>query len=525
MTSRRRASWPALLILSLGCSGAHQEPRTGPNAQGAPTAPDPLEGTAPPEDREAPPPPGLPPEWRFPTVQRLELSNGLGLRVVERHNLPVLEVALVVLTGSAADGAKPGLGVIAGELLKAGGAGTWTSRQLLDRAESLGSGISIVTDRDSTRISMAVTREHFDEALDIIGVVATKPRLDAVEFGKLKRREMDRVESLARTSGDWAASMVLYRELYELPTALHPYSRYDATSKQIELVQLADCRGWHKDHFSPKNAFLVVVGDVTPAAVRTAAERAFVKWTGEAPQKPSFTSPMPPHGLDVYLVDRPGSPQAEILVATLGPERQSGDWASAKTVNQILGGGVAGRLFLDIREKRSLAYRTRSALVPVANGPGPIVLSAGTQTAKAGLALQGLLEHFSRVASGPPSAEEVQIATRFLSDIFLVGVDTVGAVANLTAELGVYNLPDDYYDRYRSEVRQVTGEHAVTTARKYFREKSAVVVVAGDAERLAGPLSHFGPVQVIDPEAEFTMKKKVPHNPTAPIELERIGGT
>lgn len=486
---------------------------------------DPYEGTAPPEEREPPPPSGLAPSWSFPAIVNDELDNGLGMRLVERHNLPVVDIELVVLSGSASDGAKPGLAVVAGELLKAGGAGRWSSRALLDEAESLGSSIDILTDSDSTRVSMAVTSDHFEDALGIIATVAQKPRFDYGEFVKLKRREMDRVESLARTNAEWAASMVLYEKLFRLPAGVHPYSHYDATAGEIDKLGLYDCRTWHREHFAPDNAFVTIAGDISADDAKAAVSKAFGAWRGKAAEPPRFTAPTLPDRLELYLVDRPESPQAEIMLATLGPERTSDEWAALRATNQILGGGVAGRLFLDVREKRSLAYSTGSHVQGLAHGPVPIVLDAGTQTAKAGVTVGALIEHMDAMREEAPTEDEVDIATRYLSDVFLLSVDTVGAIGRLTSRLGILGLPDDYYDTYRAKVREIGIADVEAITAKYFKPGRAIVVVAGDADRLAGPLSHFGPVTVIDADEGFKPTKTLDHDPTAPIELERIDGT
>ncbi|HEX3596175.1 MAG TPA: pitrilysin family protein [Polyangiaceae bacterium] len=524
---RRKFSLLALLpALAVACAKSPAPPPVTPPSA-APLAPLPVAnaGTATASPADSPPPPGIAPDWSFPKITDLTASNGLLVRVVERHALPVVQLELVVLSGSASDGDKPGLAAVAGELLKAGGAGKWTSRALLDAAESLGSSLDVLTDRDSTRITMAVTKDHLAEALDILAAVAVKPRFDAAEFQKLKRREIDRVSSLSRTSAGWAANMVLYRELFQLPAGVHPYSRFDATPKQLESLSLADCNGWHKRQATPKNSFIVIAGDVDQKVSSQEVERAFGTWSGERPEAAALTAPVPPGALSIFLVDRPSSPQAEVYVATLGPERQSADWPTIRTANQILGGGVAGRLFLDVREKRSLAYRTRSSIEALAHGPSPIILSAGTQTAKAGLALDALLQHFEGMSKGAPTEDETGIATRYLSDVFLVGVDTVGAIANMTTDLAVFGLPADYYDTYRAAVRNITKENVATLASRYFQGGKAVVVVAGDATRLGKPLSHFGAVKVVDAEAGFVTKATLAYDPTAPIELERITGT
>ncbi len=490
----------------------------------APTADPPPKEVAPGAPLAEPPPSGIAPETPFPTIAHHRLDNGLAVRVIERHNLPIVELRLIFKTGTAADDGKTGLALLAGEMLKAGGTAGWSSRQLLEEVEGLGSSINVFTNFDTTRIELAVTREHLGTAVDILGKVAQKPKFSANEFRKLKQRETERVANSARTSGRWGASMVLYRELYHLPTSSHPYADYDSTPKKLGAVTLAACRAWHKLHVTPNNAVLVVAGDVTSQQVLDATKAAFGKWKGAAPPRPSFSRPAPSKERKIYLVDRPGSTQADIYLGLLGPERKSAFWAPVRTVNQILGGGVSGRLFLDVREERSLAYGTGSRVQSLAHGPVPITMSAGTQTAKVGLTVQALLEHKNRIGTEPPSQEEVATATRYLSDIFLLTTERVGTVADMAGNLAVWGLPDDYYDTYRKAVRALEVPQVHDAGKRFFGT-GAVMVVAGDAGRIDKPLSHFADVVVVDPTKDFSVKRSVPHDPKAPIELKRVEGT
>lgn len=512
----------ATSLAACGPAGKPAETAKATAPSGVPPAPPPV--VAPPPKVEAPPS-GIAPDWKFPTAAEVTDESGLTVRLVERHSLPLVQLELVVRSGSATDGEKPGLAAVAGELLKAGGAGKWNGKALLDAVAALGSSLDVSTDRDSTRITLAVTRDHLSPAMDLLAAVATAPRLDAGEFQKLKKRELDRVSSLGRSSAGWVASMVLYRELYELPTGVHPYSHFDATTKDLGALSLADCRKWVTREVTPKNSFLVVAGDVDAQTAAEETKRAFGKWKGEKPDAPTFAEPLGQKALEIFLVDRPASPQAEVYVGTLGPERTSPDWPRLRVGNQILGGGVAGRLFLDVREKRSLAYRTGSSVTSLAHGPVPIVVSAGTQTAKAGLALAALLEHFELLGKVAPTEEETEVATRYLHDVFLVSVDTVSTIASMTADLSVFGLAPDYYDTYRAAVSGVTKDQVLELTKQYFVPSRAVVVVAGDAARLGKPLSHFGAVHVVDADAGFVTKTTLPHDPSATVELPRTSGT
>ena len=442
----------------------------------------------------------------------------MRLAIVERHNLPIVELQLVVLSGSAHDDGRIGLARVTAEMLKAGGSGPWTSRQLLERVERLGTNLEVRTGFDTTRLELRVTSEHFDEGVELVGAVARKPRFAPFELTKLLRREIERVTSSARSSGRWASRMVMFRELYERTTAIHPYSSYDALPSQLKTINLGHVRKWHGRHFTPKNAILVVVGDVQEASVVSAAERAFGDWKGEQPPSPDFARPTAPKKRTVHVVDRPGAVQSEVTVALLGPERRSDAWPALKTADQILGGGMASRLFVDVREKRSLAYSARSGAWNLARGPVPLTLRAETRTAKTAQVTETLLSHLAKMTARPPSEREVESAASYLASVFTIRMETVGALADMTARLAVLGLRDDYYDEYRRRLRSLDRAAVNRVAERHYLRDRAVVVVAGDASKIKKKLSRFGRVVVVDSTRSFRVKETLPMDPLAPVE-------
>lgn len=467
----------------------------------------------------SPPPRGLTPELKFPKIEHRKLNNGLELRAIRHGRFPIIELRLVIKSGVASDAEKAGLASLTGELLKAGGAGKYTSQSLMERAEALGSGLDIVTSRDKTQISMSVTRHNLEPALELLAAVATAPRFDPAEFKKLKERELDRVKGSAKGSAGWAANMLMYRELFRLPSGQHAYSKYDASPESLKQLTLADCKRWYKANVTPGNSTLVVVGDIATDDLSREAEHLFKNWTGGAPALPNFTRPNLPEQTSVWIANRPGAAQSEVRLATLGPERAVEHWAALAVADQILGGGVSGRLFLDVREQRSLAYSTYSDVAELAHGPVPIILSAGTQTAKTPLAVQALLDNYTKLGHSPPSADEMQTASQYLSDSFLIKLETLGTVAELSAHLAVLGLADDYYDQYRQQVRNLNAAAVEEVAARYYVPGRVIIVVAGDADRIAKPLARFGKVSVVDPEKEFATQVLLPHDPNVTLDV------
>jgi zinc protease len=500
-----------VLAAAIGCSPG--EPAKAP-------APPPFAATtpAPTAERESPPPSGAPREFRIPRPVWQELPSGLRIATVESKALPVVQIRVMVLGGKAGDGEKPGLALLTGEMLKAGGSGPLSSRDLVTRVESLGASLSIDTGFDKTVLGMAVTKQHLNEAMGLLGTVVGSPQFSGREFDKLKKRETDRTADAARSSGQWGAAMVLYRELFSLPTDRHPYASYDTTPVDLAKITVQDCRTMHRRFFVPKNTVVVVAGDVTPAEAKAAVEKAFAAYRGGEPPVVSFSQPNPPERLKITLVDRPKSSQSDVFVGALGPERSDKSWAAFAVSNQVLGGGPSGRLFHEIREKQSLAYNASSSIHELGHAPSLLIGYVGTQTPKTGLALKGLLAELERLGTTTPTGDEVSAATRYLGDVLAIRLETIGAVADEVSRLRGLNLPDDYNDVYRKELRDITPAFAGKVASEYVRRGHHIVVVAGDAGVIGPMLSRFGEVKVVDPTRNFDRVRTIPMDPNAPLE-------
>jgi zinc protease len=500
-------------IAGIACGGSTPPPAL-------PHADIPVGVTSPPPQasstKESPPAPLASKDSPFPAISRSKLANGLDLATVTAHSLPIVQVRLVVHAGAGYAPAFPGVADLTAQMLKDGGTRTMTSADLLNRVESLGADLDIGTDSDATTISLGITKDKLPEALGLLAEVVGGPRFDESEFRKLKKRAMDEAEDRARSNGGWAAAHAAARELFA-PTS--PYASFGATPAELSKVTLASIKDFYKKFFVPKNATLVLAGDLDDGAAKL-VESKFSNWTGGDAPKVDFPAAIPPKGTRVILVDRPKSAQSDISVTSIAPERTSPAWPQIRVANQVLGGGVAGRLFLDVREQRSLAYSTGSRIQELAHGSQPFSAYAGTQTAKTGLAVQGIIDNLEKIKSGVTDSE-IASAERYLSDIFAIRMETIGAIASMVATQSVLGLPDGYWDQYRAAVKQVTTAQASDWANKLASSPGWLIVVSGDSDVIGTPLSHFGDVTVLDPEHEFKTVKTIPANPQAPIEIAK----
>ncbi|WP_437937302.1 M16 family metallopeptidase [Sorangium sp. So ce341] len=514
-TARPFLSWAAALAAAVacGCAPAARAPR--PPAQAAAQA----EGAAeapPPEAarREQPPPSGPARPARMPPIAWAELPSGLSVATAVNRALPLVEVRVVVRGGSAADGERTGLAALTGQLLLRGGAGHLPGRELLARLESLGASVSVDTGLDATVIRLRTTSDRLAEAIELLGLLVQRPRLDAAELAKLKARAAEAARDRAHADGRWGAMMILFRDLYALPTELHPYASFGATTAELAKITAADCRAFHAAWYVPKNTVVVVAGDTTPEAARAAVEKAFADRRADEPPALSFTDPMPPRSLKLTVVDRPKSAETELFLGVLGPERGAQDFPALAVAGEVLG-GPSGRFSQDLLEPRGAARAASATTLEVAHGPVPLLAHASVPAARTGAAAQAMLEHVERLATTAPSQEEVDAAARRLAGGLGLGVETAAGLADEIARLSVLDLPDDHHDGYRKELRDITPALAGKVAADHVRPARAVVVAVGDAQVIGPMLSRFGDVKVVDPTRAFERKRTIPRDASA----------
>jgi zinc protease len=282
---------------------------------------------------------------------------------------------------------------------------------------------------------------------------------------------------------NFQVAKVFNRELF----GAHPYAIVDASMDSIARFAKADLQAFHRHHFVPSNAFLVVAGDVDPREIFAKAEHAFGAWSGAAVAPVRHPAVRAPAKTKVVLVHRPGSVQSVIRIGNPGLKRSSPDYIALLVANQVLGGSAASRLFLDLRERRSLTYGAYSRFSETVE-VGSFRASASVRSEVTEQAYDAFFEHLRRITAEAPSAEEMQNARRYLSDSFALMVETVGNLADMVSDLRLYGLPQNYWSNYRARIEAVNQADVLRVARRYITPNRSLVVLVGTVDTLADRL-------------------------------------
>lgn len=501
--------------------------------------------------------------FRFPEAAERRLSNGLPLHVISRSGFPLATVVLAVKGGEAsAPAGKGGLPSLCGDAL-VGGTASRGASELALAFESIGAGFATATTWDAASATVSCLAEHLPRAMELHAETVQAPAFPESEFDRCKARQLAAVRQRSMSPGALAADVharLVFGEgsLYGRPLA--------GTTESLAGLDPSDAAAFARQCHAPEHAALIVAGDVEVREATALAERFWGDWRprpdaapatgdgrrnvqeargrgaedaqgrgaegtqGPGPEDAQGRDAEDGHGRGpwdvkghspdlgapaggrpgpvqarrrVTVVHRPGSVQSEIRTGHVGVSRSARDFIPLQVFNLILGGSFSSRLNLNLRERRGLTYGVRSAF-SARRSPGPFYVSTAVDASATGVALAEVLREIEGLARDGPTAEEVAATVSYMAGVFPTRFQGLGQVAAAVARLFVYDLPADYYRRYRARVRSVTREHAAEAGRARLREDDLRTVVVGDADKVLPTLESVdaGPIAVHEDRAE-----------------------
>ncbi len=436
-------------------------------------------------DRSAPPALGPAPSLRLPPVQKFTLASGLPVWLIEQHEVPLVQVNLVVRAGSSADPTgKFGLASLAAAMIDEG-AGGRGALDLADAFDMLGAQLSTTSTFDASAARMSVPVARLAEALPLLADVVQRPDFPGAELERLRE---ERLTGFLQAR-DNPAAIVQYAFPRLLFGPAHRYGTAAAgTESSVAAIGLEDLRRFHAAHYRPDNAALLVVGDTTAADVRPLLERHFGAWaaTGPTPAAADVAAARQPERRQVYLIDKPGAAQSQIRIGGIGVPRSTADYFPLMVMNTVLGGSFTSRLNTNLREKNGYAYGAGSGF-DMRRAPGPFFAAAGVQTDKTAEALTEFFAELNGMLA-PISTEELDKARNYLALGFPRDFETTGDLARRLEELYVFDLPDEYYAQYVERVQAVTISDVARVSRTYIQPDRFAVVVVGDLGVVDAPM-------------------------------------
>ena len=439
-------------------------------------------------DRSKLPASGPAPEIKIGEAETFTLANGLKVFVVKNTKLPRVSFTLVLERDPILEGDKAGLTTFIGDMMM-GGTKNRTKDQLDQEIDFIGASLSA----SATSVSVSSLKKHQGKVLDLMADVLFNPVFPQPELDKLKKQSLT---GLATTKDDpQAISSRLSRAV--LYGKNHPYGE-SQTEQTTKNITLEDVKGYYATYFKPNIAYLAIVGDIDKAEAQKVVNQYFGAWKKGV--VPTFTYPMPVRAAKqaVALVDRSSSVQSVIDVTQpVAMKIGDADYISSRLLNQILGGGSASRLFMNLREDKGFTYGAYSS-IDADKLVGTISASASVRSEVTDSAVYEFVYEIKNLVDKGVTQVELDKAKAELAGSFGRSLEQPGTVANFALNTARYNLPKDYYATYLQKLNSYTVADINATAKRLIEPDKFIITTVGNGAEIKAKLAQFGEVVEYD---------------------------
>lgn len=416
-------------------------------------------------------------ELTLPEAAERQLPNGLTVIALRRPSVPLVELRLRVPLRHTDLAASQ---VLARTLLS--GTATMSNVEIAAQLQGVGGALAVGVDPDRLLVSGNGLVTGLDRILELLAQVLTEATFPAAEVDTERARLADRIQ-VARRQPSHLARVALLRRMY----GDHPYAVQTPEPEQVRAVEPEVVQELHAARVHPPGATLVLVGDLDPPAVLESAAKLLGGWDGGgAPVELPATPPLVPGPL--VLADRPDAVQSSLRMALPAIGRTHPDHAALQLATLVFGGYFSSRWVENIREDKGFSYGPHSAVEHSLAGSS-LVVAAEVATEVTAAALLETWYELGRMATGLPTATELEQARQYALGTVQLGVATQSGLAGLASTYAGFGLRLDHLARHVKALAAATVEDVAAVAARYLAPAKGVTVVLGDATKVEQELS------------------------------------
>ena len=433
-------------------------------------------------DRSKQPKGGPNPVVKVPALWQETEPNGLKIVGTRNTEIPAVTMLLTLRGGhrlEQADPAKAGVAVLTAAMLNEGTA-KYSGEQLSAALDQLGSTVRVNAGNDNTTVYVQSLTKNLPATLALVQEVLLHPRFDAADFARLKKQTLEGIAN--QVTLPVAIANNTYSRLLYGPASIMSVPAIGTTAS-VGALTLDDVKAFYATSYAPNVASLVVVGDVTEAAVLP--QLGFLKaWPKKDVVLPPTVAAIPqPDKTRVYFVNKDGAAQSEIRVGYLTtlPYDATGDYYKAYLANYVLGDAFNSRINLNLRENKGYTYGARSGFQSTRN-PGPFTAQAGVRADATAASVKEFMSEISGYRNGITD-DELAFLQSSVGQIDALKYETGGQKAAFLARLVEYDLQPDYVAQQADVLKKLTRADVQATAQKDLPANMYIVVV-GDKKQL-----------------------------------------
>ncbi|MFQ5480340.1 MAG: M16 family metallopeptidase [Thermodesulfobacteriota bacterium] len=409
---------------------------------------------------------------KAPEVKKVLLENGITLIVKNIPANPSVSFYATFPGGLIAeDSENNGIGSFTASMLTRGTT-TYSREELAKEVEGLAGSIGGFSARNSSGATATFLSSDFDKGLSLFADVLLNPTFPDVEIKRLRKDVLAAIKKQEDNIPSYTFKLFL-KSLYKD----HPYGMpVIGRNESIQKLKRADLENHYKKLFVPKRMILVIAGDVD---VEYGIARARKVFGGFKRTSPGIKAPVKPE--KPTDIRRTGAvrdkAQTNVGLGFMATTIGSPDSYPLAVVSEILS-GQGGRLFINLRDKKALAYSV-SAFLRGGIDPGFFALYIASAPEKKEEALQGLLNELKIIQSELVTKKELTRARNYITGSYEIGLQTPSSQAANLANNELFGLGYDFSKKYIKLIQAVTREDVLRVAKKYLDLNAYTISVVG----------------------------------------------
>ncbi|NET01367.1 MAG: insulinase family protein [Sphaerospermopsis sp. SIO1G1] len=415
------------------------------------------------------------------SIHRTVLPNGIVLLVVENAAADIVAGRIFIRAGSCYEHrSKAGLANLLSSLITKGCDGL-SSLEIAEKVESIGAGLNASAGTDYFLLSLKTVSTDFAEILSLSGLLLRSPTFPEKQIELEKRLAIQDIRSQKEQPFSLA-----FEQIRQAMYQNHPYAvSVLGTETTIEDITRTDLEEFHRIHFRPDNMVISIAGRITPDQALEIVSKVFGDW--QPPNQPRHILDLPSISVQPQSCIKPlNTQQSIVMLGYMGTSVSAPGYPALKLLSTYLGNGLSSRLFVELREKRGLAYEV-SAIYSTRLYPASFIIYMGTAPDNTEIALKGLSHEVERLCQNELSEDEIQIAKNKILGQYALGKQTNGQIAQIYGWYEILGLGIEFDHEFSELITQVTPKLALTAANSYLQKP--YISLVGKEEAIKSAIS------------------------------------
>lgn len=392
------------------------------------------------------------------------LENGIRIITKENHSTPIVSFCAFFSGGVRAEKKElNGISHLTQRMLLKG-TKTRSAEEIARRLEYLGATFTPFTAKDTFGCSMNVLSKHFEEGLEIFADCILNPVFFAEEVEKERKNIL--LEIAQKKDESFSYCLELCEEaLFDG----HPYG-FPVLGREASVSSLkrGDLVRWHEELYHPSRMVIALVGDIRRREVEKKIMERFY-YLQKSEKKVKFLPPPPPLKKEKILKETREKRQVVFSLGFQAPSVNDKDYFAFDVLTHVLA-GMGSRLFIELRDKKGLAYSV-SASYDARADAGVFKSFIGTSVEQKDKAHEAMLAELEKIKMKKVPSEELERAKKYMLGLYEISLQRNQSQACRYAYLELLGGGYEMLERYPLRIKEVTSEEVLEAAEKYIDTK------------------------------------------------------